>query len=83
MRNVKNLEARKKKEQEEKKGDDESLLRTRSLLNENKLPLEDMKVRVKRNLEKLEANEIVSSKDNYQALVNMIARVRIFFFMSV
>lgn len=74
MKNVKNLEARKKKEQEEKKGDDESLLRTRSLLNENKLPLEDMKVRVKRNLEKLEANEIVSSKDNYQALVNMIAR---------
>jgi len=79
MRNVKNLEERKRKEQEEKKGKDESLLRTRSLLNENKLPLEDMKVRVKRNLEKLEAAEIVASKDNYQALVNMIARVSTLF----
>ena len=77
MKNVKNLEERKRKEQEKKKEEDDSLLRTRSLLNENKLPLEDMKIRVKRNLEKLEAAEIVSPKDNYQALVNMIARVSV------
>ena len=78
MKNVKNLEERKRKEEKEKeaKGEDQSLLRTRSLLNENKLPLEDMKVRVKRYLEKLESHDIVSAKDNYQAMVNMIARVR-------
>ena len=76
MRNVKNLEERKRKEeQEKKKGDEESMLKTRSLLNENKLPLEDMKNRVKRNLEKLQSHDIVSVKDNYQAIVNMIARV--------
>ncbi|XP_076802630.1 ras GTPase-activating-like protein IQGAP1 isoform X2 [Clavelina lepadiformis] len=74
MRNVEKLEEQKRKEEEVKKDDDESMLRTRSLLNENKLPLEDMKRRVKRNLEKLEDQGIVSSKNNYQALVNMIAR---------
>ena len=54
---------------------EEGLLKTRSLLNENKLPLEDMKKRVARNLEKLVAAKIVSKEDNYQAIVNMIARV--------
>jgi len=53
---------------------EEGLLKTRSLLNENKLPLEDMKKRVARNLEKLVAAKIVSKEDNYQAIVNMIAR---------
>ena len=78
MKNVEKLEERKRKEQENRKNEDESMLRTRSLLNENKLPLEDMKKRVKRNLEKLESHDVVSSKDDYQAIVNMIARVRRF-----
>jgi len=83
MRNVEKLEEQKRKEEEEKKADDDSRLRTRSLLNENKLPLEDMKRRVKRNLEKLESHDIVTAKDNYQAIVNLIARVRRdFFFLS-
>lgn len=75
MKNVEKLEEQKRKEQEETKSEDESMLRTRSLLNENKLPLEDMKKRVKRNLEKLESHDVVSSKDNYQTIVNLIARV--------
>ena len=75
MKNVEKLEEQKRKEEEEKKNEDESMLKTRSLLNENKLPLEDMKNRVKRNLEKLESHDIVSSKNDYQAIVNMIARV--------
>nr|CAB3256707.1 IQ motif containing GTPase activating protein homolog [Phallusia mammillata] len=74
MRNVEKLEERKKQEQADDKDKDESMLRTRSLLNENKLPLEDMKRRVKRNLEKLESHGIVSKDDHYQAIVNLIAR---------
>ena len=76
MQNVKMLEEQKKQRQEaEKKEVEDSMLKTRSLLTENKLPLEDMKRRVKRNLEKLEEHGVVSSKDDYQAIVNMIARV--------
>ena len=75
MRNIEKLEEQKRKEEEGKKDEEDSRLRTRSLLNENKLPLEDMKRRVKKNLEKLQSHDIVTAKDNYQAIVNMIARV--------
>uniref|UniRef100_H2Z718 IQ motif containing GTPase activating protein 3 n=1 Tax=Ciona savignyi TaxID=51511 RepID=H2Z718_CIOSA len=63
-----------KKKREDVKEDKDSMLRTRSLLNENKLPLEDMKRRVLRNLKKLQEHGIVTSDDHYQAIVNMIAR---------
>uniref|UniRef100_H2Z716 Ras GTPase-activating-like protein IQGAP1 n=1 Tax=Ciona savignyi TaxID=51511 RepID=H2Z716_CIOSA len=71
--NVEKLEMEKKK-REDVKEDKDSMLRTRSLLNENKLPLEDMKRRVLRNLKKLQEHGIVTSDDHYQAIVNMIAR---------
>ena len=74
MANINKMEAE-KREREKDEEDEESVLKTRSLLNENKLPLLDMKKRVLRNLEKLEAHGIVTSTDNYQAIVNMIARV--------
>uniref|UniRef100_H2Z720 Ras-GAP domain-containing protein n=1 Tax=Ciona savignyi TaxID=51511 RepID=H2Z720_CIOSA len=73
MKNVEKLEMEKKK-REDVKEDKDSMLRTRSLLNENKLPLEDMKRRVLRNLKKLQEHGIVTSDDHYQAIVNMIAR---------
>ena len=62
-------------EKEENPKSTSNLLQTRSLLNENKLPLVDMKVRVGRNLDKLATHEIVKKEDNYQAVVNLIARV--------
>merc|ERR1739838_750339 len=61
-------------EKEENPKSTSNLLQTRSLLNENKLPLVDMKVRVGRNLDKLATHEIVKKEDNYQAVVNLIAR---------
>nr|XP_018671818.1 IQ motif containing GTPase activating protein homologue isoform X1 [Ciona intestinalis] len=73
MKNIEKLEQEKKKREGDKE-DKESMLRTRSLLNENKLPLEDMKRRVVRNLKKLEEHGIVKSEDHYQTIVNMIAR---------
>ena len=82
MANVERLQNEKKQQESVKEGkgegagDDSKVLRTqRSHLNENLLPIEDMKKRVLRNLEKLAAHDIVSEEDNYQAMVNIIARV--------
>merc|ERR1712136_179749 len=81
MANVERLQNEKKQQESVKEGKDGSgddqnkVLRTqRSHLNENLLPIEDMKKRVVRNLEKLASHDIVSEEDNYQAMVNIIAR---------
>ena len=82
MANVERLQSEKKQQESVKEGkegsgdDSNKVLRTqRSHLNENLLPIEDMKKRVLRNLEKLVSHDIVSEEDNYQAMVNIIARV--------
>lgn len=40
------------------------------------LPIEDIKRKIIRNLRVLENQEIVTTKNNYQDIVNVIARVR-------
>nr|XP_039271363.1 ras GTPase-activating-like protein IQGAP1 isoform X2 [Styela clava] len=73
MANIQKLEEREK----QKKAADEdgkNMLKMRSLLTENKLPLEDMKRRIAKNLEILEQHNIVKKENKYQAIVNMIAR---------
>ena len=76
MANVAKLQDEKKQQESIKDKDGEKVMRTqRSHLNENLLPIEDMKKRVVRNLEKLTSHNIVSADDNYQALVNIIATV--------
>ena len=41
-----------------------------------RLPLEGLKVKVKRNLKLLEAEHMVSEENDYQELINAIAKVR-------
>lgn len=73
MDNIQKLEERER----QKKADDDgkSMLKMRSLLTENKLPLEDTKKRILRNLDILEEHKIATKENKYQAIVNMIARV--------
>ena len=40
-----------------------------------RLPLEGLKVKVKRNLKLLEAEGLVSAENDYQELINAIAKV--------
>lgn len=40
-----------------------------------RLPLEGVKIKVKRNLKLLEAEKMVSAEDDYQELINAIAKV--------
>jgi len=42
-----------------------------------RLPLKDMKKKVLRNLKVLEQQNLVSSKNDYQEIVNAIAKVRV------
>jgi len=42
----------------------------------NRLPLEGMKRKVLRNLRLLETENLVSSSDDYQDIINAIAKVR-------
>lgn len=74
MDNIQKLEER---ERQKKAADDDgkSMLKMRSLLTENKLPLEDTKKRILKNLDILEEHKIVKKENNYQDIVNMIARV--------
>ena len=44
-------------------------------LRVHRLPLEGLKVKVKRNLKLLEAEGLVSAENDYQELINAIAKV--------
>lgn len=76
MQNIQKLEER-ERQKKAADGERQNMLRMRSLLTENKLPLENMKQRILKNLEMLEKHKIVEKSDNYQAIVNMIARVSV------
>ncbi|XP_056402136.1 ras GTPase-activating-like protein IQGAP3 [Hyla sarda] len=52
----------------------EKMKRHRSLLGDSKLSIEDKKRKVIRNLRKLESLGLVSSQNNYQEIINMIAK---------
>ncbi|XP_069806956.1 ras GTPase-activating-like protein IQGAP3 [Dendropsophus ebraccatus] len=52
----------------------EKMKRHRSLLGDSKLSIEDKKRKVVRNLRKLESLGLVSSKNHYQEIINMIAK---------
>ncbi|KAM3918670.1 ras GTPase-activating-like protein IQGAP3 [Leptodactylus fuscus] len=52
----------------------EKMKRHRSLLGDSKLSIEDKKRKVIRNLRKLESLGLVSSRNQYQEIINMIAK---------
>ncbi|KAM9293920.1 LOW QUALITY PROTEIN: ras GTPase-activating-like protein IQGAP3 [Gastrophryne carolinensis] len=52
----------------------EKMRRHRSLLANNKLSMEEKKRKIIRNLRKLESLGLVSSRDHYQDIINMIAK---------
>ena len=41
----------------------------------HRLPLEGLKIKIKRNLKLLEAEKLVSAENDYQELINAIAKV--------
>ncbi|KAL5004093.1 hypothetical protein ScPMuIL_017549 [Solemya velum] len=50
------------------------LVRNQSILGDTRQPLHVMKVKVKKNLQNLELKEMVTRKNHYQDLVNLIAQ---------
>lgn len=65
---------KKKEEAETEKVQKDGLKRSQSLVGDSKLPLEGLKVKVKRNLKLLEAEHMVSEENDYQELINAIAK---------
>ncbi|XP_062516827.1 ras GTPase-activating-like protein IQGAP2 isoform X2 [Corticium candelabrum] len=60
--------------QDEAKHRDSDLKRSHSVHGDAQLPLEGMKRKIQRNLRLLEGDGLVSSENNYQEIVNAIAR---------
>lgn len=56
----------------------EKLKRHRSLLGTSQIPMEEKKRKIIRNLRKLESLGLVSSNNQYQDIINMIAKVNVF-----
>lgn len=55
-------------------GKNSGLVRQQSMLGDMRMPLKVMKTKIKKNLQNLELAEVVSRKNQYQDLVNMIAQ---------
>ncbi|XP_013411467.1 ras GTPase-activating-like protein IQGAP1 [Lingula anatina] len=53
---------------------DAGLLRQKSIMDDTRIPLEAMKAKIKKNLHNLVLANVVSHKDHYQAIINMIVQ---------
>jgi len=54
---------------------DTSIVRQQSMSGDCRLPLHLMKTKIKKSLQNLELANMVSRKDGYQEIINLIAKV--------
>ena len=54
--------------------EDTGLVRHQSILGDTRMPLSFMKTKIKKNLQTLELEQVVTRKNNYQDIINMIAQ---------